>query len=64
MKNRRQRKEWKKIVDKVIDKDKGREPKIVIDARKKLFMALFDDYMKKQKEDSYESKRRADHIEP
>ena len=40
---RKMRKSWKETVNKTLEKDN--ESKIVIDARKKLFMSLFDDFV-------------------
>ncbi len=43
---RRERKRWEKAVNTVVEKDN--ESKIVKDARKKLFMGLFDDYARER----------------
>ena len=40
---RKMRKSWERVINKAIADDK--ESKIVIDARKRLFMGLFDDFV-------------------
>lgn len=45
------RKLWGRIVDKVLEDDKKTESKVVIAARKELFMGLFDDYVNEKIKD-------------
>ena len=56
------REEWEAVVDHIIYKEK--DSKVVLDARKKLFMRLYDDYVRDKEEKETKGEKKMSYSEP